>query len=130
MTNRELQRLSRRELLELLLKQQQKNEQLKKRVSELEEELNDREVEFGEIGSLAEASLAMSNVFEAADKAVEIYKENIRRCSEEQKIVYDRVVRAAERKAAEIIRSAEDEKRRRVLEMYSAKSKGPEQRKE
>ena len=44
-----------------------------------------REFEFSKIGSIAEASLAVTNIFKEAEKAAVIYIENIRRrCEEEE----------------------------------------------
>ena len=58
----------------------------------------------------------MNEVFADADRAVEQYMENIRRCSEEQTDAYDRIVLAAEQRAEEIIRAAEEEKSKRMKE--------------
>ena len=116
MTDKELRRLGRRELLELLMQQQQQNEKLRKRIAELEKTVSDRTIEIERTGSMAEAALMLSGVFQAADEAVARYKENIRRCSEDQKKAYDKIVFEAERRATQIIQAAEDEKKRRIAE--------------
>lgn len=78
MTDKELRKLRRGELLEMLLEQTKENERLKKQIAELEAKLNDREIILKESGSIAEAALKLNGVFEAAQKAAEQYLENVR----------------------------------------------------
>ncbi len=77
MAGKELSRRSRQEILELLKEQIQENERLKKRISELEAQLDDRKIKIDQAGTLAEAALKLSGIFEAADEAVRIYKEGL-----------------------------------------------------
>ena len=66
MTNQELRRLSRAGLLEVLLAQSKEIERLKAEVASLNERLEDRDILMSRSGSLAEASLQINRVFEAA----------------------------------------------------------------
>lgn len=84
MTDRELKKLSRADLLELLLKETQENEKLRAQLEEANKKLADREILIQNSGSLAEAAMKMNGVFEAADRAVRQYLENVRRIGEEQ----------------------------------------------
>ncbi len=83
MTDKELKRLSRGELLEMLLIQIEENEGLRKSLADAEAALADRTIQIREAGSLAEAALRLNQVFEAADRAAGQYLENIRRMAEE-----------------------------------------------
>ena len=84
MTEKELRRLSRAELLELLLAQTEENEKLKKRLQAAEAALSDRKIIMEKAGTMAEAALKLNGVFEAADRAARQYLENIiRRVSPE-----------------------------------------------
>ena len=84
MTEKELKRLSRAELLELLLAQTEENEKLKKRLQAAEAALSDRKIIMEKAGTMAEAALKLNGVFEAADRAARQYLENIiRRVSRE-----------------------------------------------
>lgn len=114
MTGKELQKLSRRDLLELLVQQEQQKEELKARVAELEELLADRTVDIRNAGTMAEAMLTLNGVFERADAAASQYLDNIKRCSEEQQAAYERIISEAEQKAREILQEAELEKQRRT----------------
>ena len=80
----DLARLKKKDLLEIMLAQSKEIDSLRERVSELEEELSNREFEFQKIGSIAEASLAVTNIFKEAEEAAWIYLENIRRRYEKQ----------------------------------------------
>ena len=84
MTEKELRRLSRAELLEMLLAQTEENRQLKKELQEAEESLEDRRIAIEESGTMAEAALRLNGVFEAADRAVQQYLENKERAMRER----------------------------------------------
>ena len=81
----DISKLKKHDLLEIMLAQSKEIDSLRERVSELEGQLAAREFEFNKIGSIAEASLAVTNIFKEAEKAAVIYIENIRRrCEEEE----------------------------------------------
>ena len=84
MTDKELRKLKRTDLLELLIEQSKEVESLKKRIGGLEAELADRRLLIYKSGSIAEAALKLNGVFEAAEAAAQEYLENIRRISEEK----------------------------------------------
>lgn len=78
MTEKQLKKLSRRELLEMLVVQTRKVEQLEKQLEAANRKLNDKMIVIENSGSLAEAVMQLNGVFEAAQKAAEQYLENIR----------------------------------------------------
>lgn len=84
MTDRELQRLSRAELLELLLESNKENERLRKQLEKAKTLLSEKAIRIEKAGSIAEAALALNGVFEAAQRAADQYLDNIRRMAEEQ----------------------------------------------
>lgn len=86
MTDKELRRLSRAELLEMLLAQVEENERLKARLEEAERALEDRRLALSRAGSLAEASLQLNDVFAAADRAARQYVENVQRLAREGRL--------------------------------------------
>ena len=83
MTEKELRRLSRRELLEMLITRTMENERLTEELQQARKELSDREFIQERAGSMAEAALQLNGVFEAADRAAREYLETIRRMAEE-----------------------------------------------
>jgi len=84
MTGKELKRLSRADLLEMLIDQSKEFQRLQKRLKAAEAALEKREIAIDEAGSLAEAALSVNGVFEAAQAACEQYMENIRLLSNRQ----------------------------------------------
>ena len=84
MTDKELHRLSRKELLEMLLAQTQENEKLKEELRRAERQLSDRRLLQENAGSMAEAAMLLNAVFEAADRAAQQYLENVRLSAEER----------------------------------------------
>lgn len=73
---KDLRKLGKMDLLELLIEQSRENLALKERLAKAEAELENRRILIEESGSLAEAALKLSGIFEAAQKAIEIYREN------------------------------------------------------
>lgn len=78
MTEKELRRLSRMDLLEMLLEQSKEVERLQTELETVKKQLNDRRIMEQEAGSIAEAALRLNKVFEAAQQAADQYLENIR----------------------------------------------------
>ena len=89
--NKELKRLSRTELLELMVEQSRELDKTREELAlvkeqlsaaeykyrELEEKYAQREIRLQKAGSIAEASLALTSIFEEAQKAAEIYLQSI-----------------------------------------------------
>lgn len=90
MTDKELKKLSRYELLEMLLEQSKEVERLKEELEKANALLEERQILIHNAGSIAEASLKLNGVFEAAQKAADQYLENIKQihglcaCSEKE----------------------------------------------
>ena len=85
MTEKELKHLSRAELLELLLAQTEENEKLKQQLQQAQKQLADRRILIEESGTMAEAALKLNGVFDAVDKAVRQYLENVQRQARESR---------------------------------------------
>ena len=115
MTDKELRRLSRSDLLELLISQTEENQALKTRVAQLEDQLNDRRIAVAEAGSIAEASLKLNGVFAAAEEAARQYLENIQRIQQEQEASSQSLREKAGQEAEAI---------RKEAEAYSQKLRG------
>lgn len=79
MTEKELRRLSRTDLLSMLLTLSKENEELRVQLDQARRELESRSILIEESGSLAEAALRLNGVFEAAQAACDQYVENRKR---------------------------------------------------
>ena len=79
MTEKELKKLSRAELLELLVYQTKKVEDLQDELDEANRRLANRRIMLRNAGSIAEAALEINEVFQAAQAAADQYLENVKR---------------------------------------------------
>ncbi len=70
---KELKKLNRKELLEILLEQAKVIEKLENDLDETKEELRTRKITIAESGSIAEATLKLSKIFEHAQKVADDY---------------------------------------------------------
>ena len=73
MTDKELKRLKRVDLLELLIAQSRENDRLRAELEEMRSKLEAKELTLEKAGSIAEAALRLNKVFEAAQLAADQY---------------------------------------------------------
>ena len=107
MTDKELRRLSRSELLEMLIAQTEENDRLKIRLEQAEAQLRDRRIAIDKAGSIAEAALALNGVFQAAEAAAQQYLENIQRISGQQDAICRSMKEKAEKETAQMRQEAQ-----------------------
>ena len=79
MTEKEFRKLKRRDMLEIMLAQSREIDRLKAALAEAEGKLNDRYLAMKNTGSIAEAALAITDIFHEAQRAADIYIANIER---------------------------------------------------
>lgn len=78
MTDQELRKLKRSELLEIMIAQSKKIAELQERLDRAERQLADRQILLRESGNIAEAALRLNHIFEDAQKAADQYLLNVR----------------------------------------------------
>lgn len=74
---KDLKKLKRSELLEIMLAQSEEIDRLRKELAEKDAQLQDRTIKIQQSGSIAEASLKLTNIFEEAQRAVDLYVANV-----------------------------------------------------
>ena len=84
MTEKELLKLNKSEMLEIMLAQSREIDSLRAQLAEAKAELEDRRITIEKAGSLAEASLQLTRIFEEAQKAADLYLDNVKRTAGEQ----------------------------------------------
>ena len=104
MTEKELRKLNRYELLEMLLAQGKKLERLERELAEANERLAQRQQIVATSGTMAEAAMRLNRVFEAADSAAKEYLSNM-------ELIANSLLDDARREAARIIKDAEQQAR-------------------
>lgn len=116
MADKELRRMSRPELIEIIYALKSNEESLQKQNEGLTEKLNDRTIRMKEAGSIAEASLKLNDIFSVAQEAADDYLNSIKEAnaSMEDKqhtaeIEAERVVKEAKAQAEQIVGDANEE---------------------
>ena len=105
MTDKDVRKLNRYQLLELLIAQTGRADKLQSKLEEAEKLLNQRELNMSDLGSLAEASLQVSGIFQAAQAAADLYIDAAKKKADE-------IEEEAHKKAAEILLQAHAQARR------------------
>ena len=80
--DKELRKLKRKELLEIMLSQAKLIEELENELAKTKEELNNKNIMIKEAGSIAEASMKLSGIFEKAQEVADKYLNSIRKNNE------------------------------------------------
>ena len=83
LTEKELKKLNRYQLLELLVVQTERADRLQARLDETEKQLRKQHVQLSSLGSIAEASLHLRGVFRAAQDAADTYIEAAKKKADE-----------------------------------------------
>lgn len=78
MTDKELRRLSRQELMGIIYQMKRNEQKLQARLERAEQKLLEREIHISQAGSIAEAALALNGIFEAAQQAADDYLRSVK----------------------------------------------------
>lgn len=113
MDEKDLRKLNRAELLEMLIDAYKEVDALKAELAEKDEKLQQRELIMENAGSLAEASLQLNGVFTAAQAAVDQYVSAVKSRWE----TIDAACQARERETAEKSRRILEEAEKHAVEM-------------
>ena len=107
MTDEELRKLKRGDLLELLVAQSRETEELRGKLQTAEQELASRRIRLNEAGSIANAALDLNGVFAAAQAAADQYLESIRLQSQDTESHCAQLVAEAQEKADRLLAETE-----------------------
>lgn len=106
MTDRQLRKQSRLSLLNMLLEQKKENEALLLQLQEARQQLENRQIHIDQCGTLAEAALKLSGIFEAAETACRNYTENIRNLSGRQEEICRKMEQETREKCDKMLSTA------------------------
>ena len=107
MTDEELRKLKRGDLLELLVAQSRETEELREKLQTAEQELASRRIRLNEVGNIANAALDLNGVFAAAQAAADQYVESIRLQSQDTESHCAQLVAEAQEKADRLLAETE-----------------------
>ena len=108
MVEKELRKLSRRELVEVIYQMKKNEQQMKAELAELKEELQDKRLRISEAGSIAEAATKISKVFYAAQASADLYLQEITCIKEEAAAECEKIIAEVKGKAEQILAMGSD----------------------
>lgn len=86
MKDQELKKLKRAQLLEIMVAQSKEIERLQEELARTKKELENKKIAIENAGTLAEAALKLTHIFEAADEAAKIYLDNVKAATEDEPV--------------------------------------------
>ena len=99
MNDREIRKLNRSQLIEIIYQLQLNQEELEAENKRLKEELEDKRLRISNAGSLAHAALEINNVMEAAQNAANMYLNEIREMRKETEAQCMHILKITKEKA-------------------------------
>ena len=109
MTDKELQKLKRSELLEIMLGLQNELDDQREENKILQAKLDERTISIENAGSIAEAALEINGVLNDAQKAADVYLENVRKMHNEQESRHNEIIKNATDEAEKLYAAAKIE---------------------
>ena len=79
MNEKDFRKLKRLELYEIMLAQAEEIDDLRAQLAAAKKELKNKRIDIQRSGSIAEASLKLTKIFEEAQKAADLYLSNIKK---------------------------------------------------
>lgn len=125
MTDKELRRLGRMELVDIIYQLEKKQNELEEENKELQNRLDSVRITIEKSGSIAEAAVGINGVFEAAQKAADQYLEEIHLANREVENRCNTMLKEAEANSSLIINRAKSKaeavKKQAVQELEQAR---------
>lgn len=107
MISKDIKKLNRRELVDIIYQLKKNEEQMQAKIAELEEALQDKRIKLSVAGSIAEAAMDVTNVFATAQRAADLYLHEISCMKADAERECAKIIEEA-RKEAELILRSED----------------------
>lgn len=108
MAEKELKKMNRAELIEIIYALQKGEEALKAENAVLQEKLDDKIVKIEKSGSIAEAVIVLNNIFQRAQDTADQYIESVQSAQASAKEDTEKLLAETQEKADKIIQNAED----------------------
>ena len=102
MIHKELRKLNRRELIDIIYQMKKNEQQMQEQIAALQAELEEKRLRLSQAGSIAEAALAVTNVFSSAQAAADLYLQEISSMKAETERECKQILEQARKTAADI----------------------------
>lgn len=106
MAEKELRKMSRSELVDIIYALKNDEELLEQERNSLQEALENRRIEIENAGSIAEAALSLNRVFASAQQAADDYVLSAKKMSEETEMKRQTILREAQEEKKKILEEA------------------------
>lgn len=116
----QLRKMGRRELVEVIYALQQNEFEQTKQIKKLQAQLNDRALKMTTTGSIAEASLALSDIFDRAQEAADQYVQSVCASEDSASKRSKEIVEEARNTAHQLVSNAGDRAELMVSEAQAA----------
>lgn len=101
---KELKRMSRRELVDIIYQLKKNEQELHGEIDTLKNELHNQRIRISMAGSIADASLSVTNVFSVAQMTADVYLREIACMKEDTEKACAQKLEDAERKVEEVLK--------------------------
>lgn len=113
MISKELKKLNRRELVDVIYQLKKNEEQLQEQIATLEAQLQDRRINLSAAGSISEAATDITGIFSVAQSTADLYLREISSMKENTQKECEKMIEDARKKVESII--ADGQKKYDVL---------------
>ena len=103
MISKELKKMSRRELMDIIYQMKKNEQQMQEEIASLQEALQDKRLRLSIAGSVAEAAASITNIFSAAQMTADLYLQEISCMKEETERECAEKIEEANRTVAKIM---------------------------
>lgn len=108
MTDKDLRNLGRKELIEIIYEFQKREAEFQSTIKSLSEQLEVKEIQMEQAGSIAEAALVLNGIFESAQKAADQYLLSIKTANEHIAEETQKQLAEAKEQADALLKQGED----------------------
>lgn len=122
LANKDIRRLNRGELIEVIYQLKTNEQNLQKEVRSLRSQLQEYDLKVKNAGTIAEAALSLSGIYETAQNAADIYLEAIEKKYAETESKCEAKLEDAQKQADMLIQSAKDERKRILVQVKAAQN--------
>ena len=107
MISKELKRLSRRELVDIIYQLKKNEQEMQEEIESLKTELQDKRIRISTAGSIADAAMSVTNVFSTAQMTADIYLREISCMREDTDRECAKKIEEAEKRVRDILADGE-----------------------
>lgn len=107
MASKELRKLSRRELMDIIYQMKKNEQQMQEEIASLRTALEEKRIRLDTAGSIADAAVSITNLLSAAQMTADLYLQEISQMKDDAKKERQRIIAEASAAAAKLLSQGE-----------------------